>query len=176
MFMCVSDIDECASTPGSPFCLNGGSCVNTVGGFMCSCVQGFHGRRCETGAPPLLRVELTLWTFRFDAWHRTLNCWHWQLLNSRIVYTLHTTCLLCKVQVRVFCQRFCQLTFRNCTMQDASSVMFPWRKLVLYVRSCSNAINKAWHYPPTIFSIPYTILIISNIHKKCYWKEYTVVT
>ena len=57
MFMCVLDIDECASTPGSPFCQNGGSCTNTVGGFSCSCKLGYTGSRCETGASPHLRVN-----------------------------------------------------------------------------------------------------------------------
>ena len=90
--MCVLDIDECASTPGNPFCQNGGTCTNTVGGFMCSCSSGFNGSQCQTGALPLSQVELTLWTFRFDECHRTLNCRHWQLLNtcSRIVYTWET--------------------------------------------------------------------------------------
>ena len=67
IFLCVLDIDECASTPGSPFCQNGGSCMNTVGSFSCRCDVGFTGSQCQTGAPPLLRVELVLSTFGFDA-------------------------------------------------------------------------------------------------------------
>ena len=147
--MCVLDIDECALTSVNSGCLNGGSCMNIPGSFMCSCSSGFTDSRCETGAPPLLRVELTLWTVRFDAF---CICRHWQLLNSRIVYTWRT-CLLCKVA-----QRFCQLRVKNCTMQDArSSAMFESRKQSLQFRSYSKAINSTLSYPQIISCIPYPI-------------------
>ena len=42
---CVSDIDECASSP----CANGGVCSNNVGSFSCSCAVGYTGSDCETG-------------------------------------------------------------------------------------------------------------------------------
>ena len=55
MFICICfflfyfhfepDIDECASNP----CLNGGTCIDRVNGFKCSCVPGFRGTRCQTG-------------------------------------------------------------------------------------------------------------------------------
>ena len=42
-----SDINECSSNP----CLNGGTCVDQVNGFNCTCVAGYTGTRCERGTP-----------------------------------------------------------------------------------------------------------------------------
>ena len=39
------DIMECVSTP----CLNGGTCDERRGSFMCDCVAGYTGGLCETG-------------------------------------------------------------------------------------------------------------------------------
>ena len=39
---CVDD-NECLRTP----CLNGGTCVNNVGSYKCSCTGGFVGTNCE---------------------------------------------------------------------------------------------------------------------------------
>ena len=36
---------ECVSTP----CLNGGTCDERHGSFMCDCVAGYTGGLCETG-------------------------------------------------------------------------------------------------------------------------------
>ena len=41
----VIDIDECESNP----CQNGGTCVDAVGGYSCTCIAGFKGDDCETG-------------------------------------------------------------------------------------------------------------------------------
>lgn len=38
MFLCVLDIDDCASVPG--LC-EGGKCINTIGAFVCECSEGF---------------------------------------------------------------------------------------------------------------------------------------
>ena len=39
------DIDECSNSP----CKNQGTCVNTIGGFRCTCPQGFKGDLCDEG-------------------------------------------------------------------------------------------------------------------------------
>lgn len=39
------DIDECSNSP----CKNQGTCVNTIGGFHCTCPQGFKGDLCDEG-------------------------------------------------------------------------------------------------------------------------------
>ena len=42
----ISDRNECdLDRP----CLNGGSCTNTTGSYVCKCLQGFHGINCEFG-------------------------------------------------------------------------------------------------------------------------------
>ncbi|XP_067684045.1 uncharacterized protein [Haliotis asinina] len=42
---CDQDIDEC--TEINSLCQHGGSCTNTLGSFLCSCMEGFTGTRCE---------------------------------------------------------------------------------------------------------------------------------
>lgn len=37
-------MDDCA---GGPHCLNGGQCVDRIGGYSCRCLPGFAGERCE---------------------------------------------------------------------------------------------------------------------------------
>ena len=39
------DIDDCANHT----CGNGGSCVDGVNSFSCSCAAGYTGNHCETG-------------------------------------------------------------------------------------------------------------------------------
>lgn len=43
-FFCT-DINECSRNP----CLNGGTCLDRVNGFNCSCPSGYKGSRCENG-------------------------------------------------------------------------------------------------------------------------------
>ena len=42
--LCEENIDDCA---GGPRCLNGGQCVDRIGGYSCRCLPGFAGERCE---------------------------------------------------------------------------------------------------------------------------------
>lgn len=45
-FLClVSDIDYCNNVT----CKNGGSCVDGIDKYKCSCSAGFSGDHCETG-------------------------------------------------------------------------------------------------------------------------------
>lgn len=41
----LSDVDECQENP----CRNHGTCANFVGGYNCSCVDGWKGKHCEQG-------------------------------------------------------------------------------------------------------------------------------
>ena len=42
---CTLDVDECGSNP----CLNNGQCLDLQARYMCSCLPGFTGLRCQTG-------------------------------------------------------------------------------------------------------------------------------
>ena len=39
------DTDECACEP----CQNGGSCIDAVNKYTCTCDNGYEGPNCETG-------------------------------------------------------------------------------------------------------------------------------
>ena len=43
--LAISDTDECINSP----CDNGGSCIDEVAGYTCSCVIGYTGSTCGTG-------------------------------------------------------------------------------------------------------------------------------
>ena len=45
LFYFLSDINECDNNP----CQNGATCTNTIGGYQCSCTQGFEGKLCDQG-------------------------------------------------------------------------------------------------------------------------------
>ena len=40
---CEIDLNECNQSP----CKNGGTCTNTEGSYNCSCLPGFHGKKCQ---------------------------------------------------------------------------------------------------------------------------------
>ena len=48
MFCFVSDIDDCLS--GENLCLNNGTCIDLVNDYSCTCMAGYTGQQCETGA------------------------------------------------------------------------------------------------------------------------------
>ena len=66
-----SDINECASNP----CQNGGTCVDAVNGYSCSCVNGWAGEHCATGSRinlyALTIIDITLYT---TGWMITNSC------------------------------------------------------------------------------------------------------
>lgn len=42
--LCEENVDDCAR---GPRCLNGGQCVDRIGGYSCRCLPGFAGAHCE---------------------------------------------------------------------------------------------------------------------------------
>ena len=43
LFIIFSDVDECSSNP----CNNGGTCLNLLNAYLCTCPLGFGGIRCQ---------------------------------------------------------------------------------------------------------------------------------
>ena len=50
VYLFLSDYDECFNSP----CQNGGTCINTFGGYRCECNYGYSGQNCHLG-----KVETT---------------------------------------------------------------------------------------------------------------------
>lgn len=45
VLLCFIDINECLSN----FCVNGVECINTFGGYICNCKEGWIGLNCVNG-------------------------------------------------------------------------------------------------------------------------------
>ena len=54
-FFLYVDINDCALNP----CQNGGTCVDKVNNYTCSCVPGYTGRNCSTGKSMLIKIFMT---------------------------------------------------------------------------------------------------------------------
>ena len=52
--ICVSDINDCQFNP----CMNGGTCIDGVNLFTCTCAPGYNGDTCETSMK-ILKVDLS---------------------------------------------------------------------------------------------------------------------
>ena len=52
-YVLLLDTDECASRP----CKNGGTCIDRVNKYNCSCAIGYEGINCETGRSCLKKDE-----------------------------------------------------------------------------------------------------------------------
>ena len=48
------EINECSSHP----CMNGGSCIDEVNAFNCTCADGYEGVNCENGTIYYLMTSL----------------------------------------------------------------------------------------------------------------------
>ena len=48
------DVNECLI---NSICKNGGTCINTHGGYRCQCLSGYQGKHCEQGTKNPLRVS-----------------------------------------------------------------------------------------------------------------------
>ena len=49
LFCFPTDVNECGVDDGNGPCKNGGTCNNTLGGYTCTCPEGWTGPDCETG-------------------------------------------------------------------------------------------------------------------------------
>ena len=53
-FVSCTDVNECASNP----CQNGGTCVDLVNSYHCTCIPGYIGTHCSIGEPKSDKVVL----------------------------------------------------------------------------------------------------------------------
>lgn len=73
----LADIDDCRLNP----CYNGGSCVDGLNWFQCTCPKGFAGPDCRIseylGLRELERIEISVWRRNLISscdWKGGINC------------------------------------------------------------------------------------------------------
>ena len=57
MLYCFTEINECNSTP----CLNGGTCLDEINAYLCSCVSGYTDPECSTGEHYSFLLDVSLY-------------------------------------------------------------------------------------------------------------------
>ena len=65
----ILDINECSTNSS---CKNGATCLNTIGGFQCSCASGFQGQYCEHGICIRLYLVPVFICIRLDLYSQPL--------------------------------------------------------------------------------------------------------
>ena len=55
---CTEDVDECLGS-SAPLCLNGGTCVNNLGGYSCRCTPEYTGPECKDYVPQPVNCSST---------------------------------------------------------------------------------------------------------------------
>ena len=49
-----AEIDECSPNP----CENGGSCIDAIGDYSCTCISGYTGTNCQNGKTPFISCSI----------------------------------------------------------------------------------------------------------------------
>ena len=78
----LSDTDDCLGA----ICLHGGTCVDGVNEYTCTCPAGRTGRHCEVGECLITTCYISLIDSKVYRFHgsqsRYLDYMYWQILSS----------------------------------------------------------------------------------------------